>query len=123
MDQKRILVVEDDNFLRTLYIDLLKKEGYVVEFATNGEEALTKILQDDWSLILLDIIMPKMDGIQVMKKVEEQKPGVWKEKIVFLTNLESNEAIENTKKYGQGVIIKSDLTPEQFISKVKFYLQ
>ena len=59
---KKILVAEDDQFLRELYSDVLKGEGYNIEVAMDGEEAFQKMSKGGWDLVLLDIIMPNMSG-------------------------------------------------------------
>ncbi|MDP2585960.1 MAG: response regulator, partial [Candidatus Levybacteria bacterium] len=74
MDQQRILVVEDDLFLRELYIDILSAEGYKVEAAEDGGVALEKMKVGGYHLVLLDIIMPKMDGLSVMRQLQNNPP-------------------------------------------------
>ena len=66
--EKKILIAEDDEFLRELYADILKGEGYQVTTAIDGEDALQKLSQGGWDLVLLDIIMPKLSGLEVAKK-------------------------------------------------------
>ena len=72
---KKILVAEDDQFLRELYSDVLKGEGYNIEVAMDGEEAFQKMSKGGWDLVLLDIIMPKMSGLDVMRKSKELLPN------------------------------------------------
>ena len=64
---KKILIVEDDQFLREFYQELLQEEGYIVDVAADGEIALKKITEGGFSLVLLDIMLPKMDGINILK--------------------------------------------------------
>lgn len=71
MEQKRILVVEDEKSISDIIKYNLVKEGYSVETAFDGEEALVKVVSIDPDLILLDIMLPKLDGMQVCKKVRE----------------------------------------------------
>lgn len=118
MKQKKILLVEDDEFLRTLYTELLKDE-YALEVAKDGEEAYEKIRIPDLDLILLDIILPKMSGIEVVEKLKAEHPEVLKKKIVFLTNLDKNEMVQKVTKLGYSYLIKSDLNPQEFQNKVK----
>lgn len=121
MSKGKILVVEDDLFLRELYTDTLKDEGYEVENASDGEEAYEKIQKSGWDLILLDIILPKMDGLEIMKKVKENnlKPA---KSIVFLTNLDKDEEIKEALKFGDGYIIKSQMTPGDLTNEIQLYL-
>ena len=69
---KKILVVDDEESIRFLYKEELEEEGYVVECATNGEEALEKLLLFKPDLISLDIKMPVMDGIEALKRIRER---------------------------------------------------
>lgn len=121
MDQ-RILVVEDDLFLRELYTDILSSEGYKVETAGDGEEALQKIKVGGYDLILLDIIMPKMDGLSVMRYIENNPPQNPNKCVLFLTNLDKDEEIKAALQLGQGYLIKSQITPGNLVNEVKIYL-
>ena len=123
MDSKKILVAEDDEFLRELYSDVLKGEGYTVETASDGEESLQKITRGGWDLILLDIIMPKISGLDVMKKVKESPQLLNRNKcIVFLTNLDKGEEIKQALILGNGYLIKSQITPGDLVKEVQLYL-
>ena len=122
MDSKRILVVEDDLFLRELYTDILTSEGYQLESAADGEEALAKIKTGGYDLVLLDIIMPKMDGLEVMRQIQNSPPQNPNKCVVFLTNLDKDEEIKTALQLGNGYIIKSQITPGTLVEKVKGYL-
>ncbi|MCH7541221.1 response regulator, partial [Patescibacteria group bacterium] len=69
---QRILVVEDDQFLRELYDELLREEGYEVDLAPDGEIGLAKIIKGGYELILLDIMLPKIDGLEILRRVKKQ---------------------------------------------------
>ena len=69
---KKIMVVDDEENIRFLYKEELEEEGFVVELAKNGEEALSKLCEFQPDLITLDIKMPGMNGIEVLKKIREQ---------------------------------------------------
>ena len=122
MDAPRILVVEDDLFLRELYADILKGEGYTVESAADGIEALAKIKEGGYDLILLDIIMPKMDGLEVMRQAKKESPKSPNKKVIFLTNLDKDEEIKTALQLGDGYLIKSQINPGNLIEEVKNYL-
>lgn len=124
MDKKRILLVEDDQFTRELYEEVLKGEGYFVDTAVNGEEGLTKIKAGGYSLILLDIMMPKMDGLEVLRSLKDNPPKIQNGPIIILTNL-TNDPILNSA-YGlnaKDYVVKSDITPGDLLDKVKSYLK
>lgn len=122
MDQKRILVVEDDLFLRELYTDILSGEGYKVDSAADGEEALQKMKVGGYNLVLLDIIMPKMDGLSVMKQLQNTPSQTSNKCVVFLTNLDKDEEIRTALQLGNGYLIKSQITPGSLVQEVKVYL-
>lgn len=70
-DTKTILVVDDDDGVRSLVRAVLRRHGHDVETARDGAEALNKIRENNYSLVLLDLMMPKIDGLEVMRKIEE----------------------------------------------------
>lgn len=72
----KILVVDDDPHLRQLYSEELEEEGYEVTLASSGKEALEKFETDVPDVVTLDILMPGMDGIEVLRKMKEKKPSL-----------------------------------------------
>jgi len=122
MDPARILVVEDDLFLRELYADILSAEGYKVDSAEDGEVALGKMKVGGYDLVLLDIIMPKMDGLSVMKQMQNNPPQIPNKCVVFLTNLDKDEEIKTALQLGNGYLIKSQVTPGNLVKEIKVYL-
>ncbi len=121
---KKILVVEDDQFIRELYIDILQDEGYDVDHAVDGEEGYAKLHMGGFDLVLLDIMLPKIDGIKILEKLKNETPPVSPNKaILVLSNLGQETIIGNAIALGaRGYLIKSDHTPDQVINKVKEYL-
>jgi CheY-like chemotaxis protein len=122
MDENGILIVEDDLFLRELYADILSGEGYKVDTAQDGIEALEKMKVGGYNLVLLDIIMPRMDGITVMKQMQGNPPQLPNKCVVFLTNLDKDEEIKTALQLGNGYLIKSQITPGSLIEQVRIYL-
>lgn len=122
VNAKKILVAEDDIFLRQLYQETLGDEGYAVDTAADGEEALAKMQQGGHDLVLLDIIMPKLDGITVMEHLKTSPPTSPNGIIIFLTNLDKDDKIKQALTYGNGYIIKSQITPGDLVNEVKKYL-
>lgn len=123
MDTKKILIVEDDQFLREFYQELLGEEGYLTDVAVDGETGLSKIKEGVYDLILLDIMLPKKDGIQILKELKASPP-VHKLTIVILTNLGQDTVIKECFELGaEGYLIKSALNPDQVLQEVKNYLQ
>lgn len=119
----KILIVEDDQFLREFYQELLQAEGYVVDAAGDGEVALSKIQSNEYNLVLLDIMLPKKDGIQILKDLKikgAKSPNVI---IVALTNLGQDAIIKECFELGaNGYLIKSALNPDQVLTEIKNYL-
>lgn len=122
--KKRILIVEDEKFIRDLYVELLKGEGYEVDEATDGEEGYNAIKKDGYDLVLLDILLPKMDGIQILDKLKKESPeGNPNKAVVILSNMEHDFVIAKGVASGiRGYIVKSDYTPDQFVQEVKRFL-
>jgi CheY-like chemotaxis protein len=122
MNQSQILLVEDEQYLRELYHEILTDQGYNVETAADGEEGYNKVKQGGWDLIILDIILPKMNGLEIMRKVKSNPPEKPNKKIVFLTNLDKDEEIKEALQLGDGYFIKSQITPGGLINELKNYL-
>ncbi|KKR83187.1 MAG: hypothetical protein UU29_C0007G0057 [Candidatus Daviesbacteria bacterium GW2011_GWA2_40_9] len=73
----KILIVDDDDDIRNIYKDYLTANGFKVELATNGQEGLSKILQGGYDLILLDIMMPKIDGLGILRRLKEKPLNIY----------------------------------------------
>lgn len=120
---KKILIVEDDQFLREFYQELLQGEGYFVDVAADGEIGLSKIQQNEYELVLLDIMLPKKDGLQILRDLKITPAKTQNLTIVVLTNLGQDAVIKECFDLGaQGYLIKSALNPDQVLQEVKSYL-
>ena len=123
LSSKRILVVEDEKFLRELYYDILSGEGFTVDQAADGEEGYRMMSQGGYDVVLLDIMLPKMDGLSILEKLSMNAPVKPNGAVVILSNLEQDAAIAKAVTMGaRGYMIKSDHTPDQVIAKVKSYM-
>lgn len=119
----RVLLVEDDDFLRKICRTKMEREGFNVSVAINGKEALKKIIEGDPQIVLLDIILPIMDGFEVLKRVKED-PSKSSVPIIMLTNLGQESEIEKGFKLGaEDYIVKAHLTVGEIIEKVKEILK
>lgn len=120
----KVLVVDDDTDIRDIYKEALEEAGYQVEVAKDGEEGLGKILQGGFDLILLDIMMPKIDGLTILKRLRDKPPPVYNGPIIVISQL-NEERIKNTaiELGAQGYLIKSDLTPDQLLNRISKILQ
>ncbi len=120
----RILIVEDDQFLRDFYQELLTSEGYAVDVAADGEVALTKMRQGGWNLVLLDIMLPKKDGLNILRDLKVQGPAAPNGPIVMLTNLGNDTIINQAFSMGAtGYLIKSALNPDEVLTEIHSFLQ
>ncbi len=118
---KTILFIEDDRPIAEMYARLLEKEGYQVDFAYDGAEGLHKAQTKHYALILLDIMMPELTGIEVLQKLRgEDGRGAADTKIVILTNLAQNKTSQEAlRAQADGYIIKADIVPSQLTGIVK----
>ena len=119
----RILIVEDDNFLREAMNEKLSKEGFNSFVAINGKEGLEMALQKHPDLILLDIMMPVMDGIEMLKKLREDNWGK-NVLVAMLSNSDDESKIKEALEMGAvDYMIKSDILLEDVIKKIMSYLK
>jgi DNA-binding response OmpR family regulator len=115
----RILVVEDDKFLRELLIRKLETAGFEVSSAFDGQEALKKIKEGLPQLILLDLVLPGVDGFEILRQIKEDVKT--KEiPVIILSNLGQKEELERGIGLGaEDYLIKAHFTPDEIIEKVK----
>lgn len=120
---KKILLVEDDTTLQETLGKVLKGEGFELFQAYDGEEGLKMAKEDKLDLILLDLVLPKMNGFEVLKKLKEAEET--KDiPIIVLTNLESTEDIQKALYAGATTyLLKASYEIEDVIAKVKKTLQ
>ncbi len=97
MNQLRILVVDDDETLRSVLSNELKNEGYIVETAADGDEAIKIVKQRKFDLALLDIKMPGVDGFQVLQYLKKEHPVI---KVIMLTGFADLKNAIEAKKLG-----------------------
>lgn len=122
-DTKRILVAEDEKALCDLYASLLEAEGYQVDKALDGKQTWDKMAAGGYDLVLLDILMPQLSGLEVLEQINKTTPTSPNKKVVLLTNISENQTIAEALKHGaSGYMIKSRFNPEEFIKVVKTYL-
>jgi DNA-binding response OmpR family regulator len=120
---KRILLIEDDKDTSDLYADVFTEAGYGVVTAVDGEDGLKKAQQGGFALILLDVMMPKMDGLAFLTAYNQAPPAVANGPIILLTNLTHDSVIKEAMSLGaKGYIIKSDLNPGELLAKVQTFL-
>jgi len=116
---KKILIIEDDKILADMYIVKFKKEGFDIVGTQNGAEGLELAKKEKPDMILLDVILPQIDGFSLLAKFKKSK-DLKHIPIILLTNLGQQGDIEKGEKLGAtGYLTKSNTTPSSVIEKVK----
>ncbi len=123
MKKNTILLVEDDEFLAELYATKLTLEGYKVVLATDGMKGLKLAKEKSPSLILLDILLPKLDGYQVLAQLKKDSKA--KDiPVVLLTNLSQRNEVKKGLDLGAvDYLIKAHFMPSEVVAKIKKYLE
>ncbi len=119
MENKRILIVEDDDSLRHIMHDNLAQAGYEVLVAPDGEEGLKQALEGKPDAILLDIMMPKMDGITMLKQYREKMPDS-QVPVIMLSNLGEVKQVSEALALGaKDYWVKSSFGIGEIVDRVK----
>ncbi|TSC65915.1 MAG: response regulator with CheY-like receiver domain and winged-helix DNA-binding domain [Microgenomates group bacterium Gr01-1014_80] len=117
--QQKILLVEDEALIRELYTRQLTKAGFVVKPAATGEEAVQILKTDNFDVILLDIMLPGINGLQVLREYKLAQPNS-PTVVVLLTNLGQESIIKEGFDLGaQAYLIKTSYTPDQIVAEVQ----
>lgn len=120
---KKILLVEDDPFLIDIYTTKFKEAGFSVEVASDGEEGLRKLNEEKFDLLVLDIVLPQIDGWEILRKIKNHPPAGGL-KIVVLSNLGQKGEVEKGLKLGATkYLIKAHYTPSQVVDEIKEVLK
>jgi len=113
----KILIVEDEKSLAQAYQTILEKHGYHVTLAFDGEEALTIIESGGFDLILLDINMPKMDGLAMLKQMDRD---VLKNRVIVFSNQDTQSDIDEAFRLGaKRYLLKSWASPQDLVKVVE----
>lgn len=121
-NKSKILIIEDDKFLKSLCVKKLQKAGFVVFTASDGEEGLEKIKKERPALILLDVVLPGIDGFEVLKCLK-QDSATASIPVILLTNLGQEDNIEKGLALGaDDYLVKARFTPGQIVKKVKQFI-
>lgn len=116
---KKVLIADDDKALLTVLADSFTLEGFNILKATNGQEALDVALREHPDIILLDILMPVMDGLEMLEKLRRDEWGKFVD-VILLTNLNDAERVAKAAQEGAfDYLVKSDKTTKQIIKVVK----
>ena len=119
----KVLIVDDDPFILDMYVLKFKESGFQVESAQDGKSGLKKVKDTHPDIVLLDVVMPAMDGFDVLQELKKNFPPPLP-KIVLLTNLGQKEDVERGMQLGaDDYIIKAHFTPSEVVDKVKKILE
>ncbi|MBZ9578325.1 response regulator [Patescibacteria group bacterium] len=120
---RSILLVEDDPFIIDIYTTKLKEAGFFIEIAEDGEEALKKIREKKPDLLVLDIVLPNIDGWELLKRVRTEL-GCEDLKVVVFSNLSQKADVEKSLEFGViKYFIKADFTPSEVVEEIKKILK
>lgn len=121
---KKVLIVEDDSFLQGLEATKLEKEGYGVIVASTGEEGMKKLSEAGIDLILLDLLLPDIDGFEILKKVRTMEPPMRDIPVIVFSNLSEQKAIDKSKELGAtDFMVKSNFTLNELIKHIDTVLK
>jgi len=119
---KKILLVEDDQFLSSLLVNRLQKEGLAVTLAINGDEALSRLKEGQFDLILLDIILPGKSGFEAMEQIIAS-PQYGQTPIFIISNLGQEADIVRGKELGaKEYFVKAQTPIDTLVGKIKVFL-
>ncbi len=121
---RKILLVDDDLYLRDVYKEVFVEDGFEVDIAIDGKDGLKKIMEGGYDLILLDIMMPYLDGLGILNILKDRKPKKTNGPIVVLTNLAQDLIMEEAQNNGALICLnKSNYNPDQLLIKIKELLK
>ena len=120
--KNKILLIEDDTFIREIYQSELTRNGMEVTAYSSAEEGIQALEQKTFDLLLLDIMLPGMNGLEALKKIK-QNPKTKDLDVVILTNLGQETVVKEGLDTGAvGYLIKASYNPDQIVTEVKKFL-
>lgn len=113
------MIVEDDYFISDIYKRVFTKAGYIVDTALDGEIAINIVKDNSYDIILLDIMLPKVTGINVLKEFRKPEALALHTPVFLITNLGQEAIIKEAFKIGaDGYLLKAQLTPQDIVSEI-----
>jgi DNA-binding response OmpR family regulator len=117
---RKVLCIEDEHFISELYTRALSKGGYHVDVIADGKQALEVAEKNEYDIILLDLMVPSLSGIEILRKLRDpaRVPPI-KAKIIITTNLEQREDVRaDIEKQADAYVVKAELTPHELVELV-----
>jgi two-component system, OmpR family, response regulator VicR len=122
-ETKKVMLVEDDRFLSSIIKTRLEKDGLLVTQAFDGEDAIKRLTEEQPDLIILDLIMPKMNGFEVLKEISTT-PGLEKTPVVIVSNLAQDSDIEKARQLGaKEYFVKVKVSVDDLVGKIENLVQ
>lgn len=114
---KKVLCIEDEHFIGELYTRTLTKAGYDVEMTLDGQKGLAAAQSDAFDIILLDLMVPNITGIEILRTLRDPKlTPKMHAKIVIMTNLEQRQDVRaDIEQQADGYLVKAEITPHQLV--------
>ena len=120
---KKILIIEDEKILSDMYVDKLSQAGFKIISAQTSDEGFAKAKKEKPNLILLDILLPKGNGISFLKKLRANSK-IANTKVVVFSNFDDPQTKKEAEELGvDSYLIKTNYTPKEMVNKVKKYLK
>lgn len=115
---RKVLCIEDERFISELYVRALTKGGYQVDAIADGEEALAAAQTDKYDIILLDLMIPNLPGIEILRALRDPaRVPLLRAKIIITTNLEQREDVRaDIERQADGYLVKAELTPHELVN-------
>lgn len=121
--KKKVLIIEDEEVLRSLYSEILRAENFEVEAVEDGSRGLNKLVTFKPDLVLLDLMMPVMDGKTMLRSMRAL-PEFKDLPVIVLTNAGDTDSMRETKFYNNAsaFLIKANVTPQDIVNQVKTFI-
>jgi len=119
-EQKRILIVDNETNVRTVFSDVLRKENYIVKGAKDGPEAIKAVDEETFDLALVDLRMPRMDGIEVLETIKKRKPQI---PVIIYTGYGSVTTAVEAMRKGAADYLNKPFSPEDLKSCIRKALE
>jgi DNA-binding response OmpR family regulator len=114
---KKVLCIEDEHFISELYVRALTRGGYQVDAELDGQKGLAKAQTNAYDIILLDLMVPNLDGIEILRALRDPaKTPHLKAKVIIITNLEQRDEVRaDIERQADGYLVKAEITPRELV--------
>lgn len=113
---RKVLIIEDEHFISELYVRALTRAGYEVTVEVDGQKGLDLAKTDEFDIILLDLMIPTITGMEVLRRLRRSGEAKIKAKIVITTNLEQREEIRaDIESQADAYLLKAEITPHELV--------